>query len=68
MDGWNAYERHIDLEQHVVDTPHTQTVESQPINRWTRIQWLVRRTIGLSTTTAMPHLVIGLCINRYQFG
>ena len=31
-DGWDAYERHIDAEQHVVGKQHTQTIESKHIN------------------------------------
>ena len=34
----------------------------------TRIKRLVRRTICFSKTTTMHDLVIGLFINRYEFG
>ena len=37
-------------------------------NRWTRIKRLVRRTICFSKTMTMHDLVIGLFINRYEFG
>jgi insertion element IS1 protein InsB len=67
-DGWGAYERHIDPEQYVVGTQPTQTIESKPINLRTRIKRLVRRTIGFSRTTTIHDLVIGLLINRYEFG
>jgi insertion element IS1 protein InsB len=67
-DGWGAYERHIAPEQHAVGKQHTQTIESQHINRRTRIKRLVRRTICFSKTTTMHELVIGLFINRYEFG
>ena len=67
-DGWGAYERHIDPEQHTIGKAHTQKIESKHINLRTRIKRLVRRTIGFSKTTTMHDLVIGLFINRYEFG
>ncbi len=67
-DGWGAYERHIDPAQHVIGKQHTQKIESKHINLRTRIKHLVRRTICFSKTTAMHDLVIGLFINRYEFG
>ena len=67
-DGWGAYERHIAPEQHVVGKQHTQTIERKHINLRTRIKRLVRRTICFSKPTTMHDLVIGLFINRYEFG
>jgi len=67
-DGWGAYERHIDPGQHHVGKEYTQKIESKHINLRTRIKRLVRRTICFSKTTTMHDLVIGLFINRYEFG
>jgi insertion element IS1 protein InsB len=67
-DGWGAYERHIDPTQHEVGKANTQKIESKHINLRTRIKRLVRRTICFSKTTTMHDLVIGLFINRYEFG
>jgi insertion element IS1 protein InsB len=67
-DGWGAYQRHLASEQHVVGKQHMQTIESKHINLRTRIKRLVRRTICFSKTTTMHDLVIGLFINRYEFG
>jgi insertion element IS1 protein InsB len=67
-DGWGAYERHIDPEQHAMGKQHTQKIESKHINLRTRIKRLVRRTICFSKTERMHDLVIGLFINRYEFG
>jgi insertion element IS1 protein InsB len=67
-DGWGAYERHIDPAQHHVGKENTQKIESKHINLRTRIKRLVRRTICFSKTTTMHDLVIGLFINRYEFG
>jgi insertion element IS1 protein InsB len=67
-DGWGAYERHVDAEQHTVGKENTQKIESKHINLRTRIKRLVRRTICFSKTERMHDLVIGLFINRYEFG
>ncbi len=67
-DGWGAYERHMEPEQHAVGKQHTQTIESKHIHLRTRIKRLVRRTSCLSKTERMHDLVIGLFVNRYGFG
>jgi insertion element IS1 protein InsB len=67
-DGWGAYERHVEAEQHTVGKENTQKIESKHINLRTRIKRLVRRTICFSETERMYDLVIGLFINRYEFG
>jgi len=67
-DGWGAYERHVEAEQHTVGKANTQKIESKHMNLRTRIKRLVRRTICFSKTTTMHDLVIGLFINRYEFG
>jgi insertion element IS1 protein InsB len=67
-DGWGAYERHLDPTQHTIGKAHTQKIESKHITLRTRIKRLVRRTICFSKTTTMHDLVVGLFINRYEFG
>jgi insertion element IS1 protein InsB len=67
-DGWGIYERHINAEQHQVGKENTQKIESKHINLRTRIKRLVRRTICFSKTERMHDLVIGLFVNRYEFG
>jgi insertion element IS1 protein InsB len=67
-DGWGAYERQLDAEQQAVGKEHTQKIERKHINLRTRIKRLVRRTICFSKTEYMHDLVIGLFINRYEFG
>ena len=57
-DGWGAYERYIDPEQHQVRKENAQKIESKHINLRTRIKRLVRRTICFSkTTTRHDHSV-----------
>jgi insertion element IS1 protein InsB len=67
-DGWGAYERHLAAEQHQVGKANTQTIESQHINLRTRIKRSMRRTLCFSKTERRHDLVIGLLINRYEFG
>jgi insertion element IS1 protein InsB len=67
-DGWGAYARHSDPEQHAVGKEQTQSIASKHSNGRTRIKRLVRRTIGFAKTTTMHDLVIGLFSNRYEFG
>src|SRR6266705_1267288 len=43
-DGWGAYARHVEAEQHTVGKAHTQKIERQHLNLRTRIKRLVRRT------------------------
>ena len=67
-DGWGAYERHVEAEQHTVGKADPQKIESKHINLRTRIKRLVRRTICFAKTEPMHDLVIGLFSNRYEFG
>jgi insertion element IS1 protein InsB len=67
-DGWGAYERHLEAKQHTVGKANTQKIESKHINLRTRMKRLVRRTIYFSKTDHMHDVVIGLFINRYEFG
>ena len=67
-DGWGAYERHLESEKHVVGKQNTQKIENKNLNLRTRIKRLARRTICFSKTIFMHDVVIGLFINRYEFG
>ena len=67
-DGWGAYERHLKAEKHTVGKENTQKIESKHIRLRTRIKRLVRRTICFSKSERMHDLVIGLFVNRYEFG
>jgi len=67
-DGWGAYERHVEAEQHTVGKENAQKIESKHVNLHTRIKRLVRRTICFSKTERMHDMVIGLFINRHEFG
>ena len=67
-DGWGAYQRHLPLESHEIGKRKTQRIERKHLNLRTRIKRLTRKTICFSKTEEMHDLVIGLFINRYEFG
>ncbi len=67
-DNWGAYERHLNTSKHEVGKQNTQKIENKHLSLRTRIKRLARRTICFSKTVLMHDLVIGLFINRYEFG
>jgi insertion element IS1 protein InsB len=67
-DGWGAYHRHLAPHQHVVGKRATQQLERKHLTQRTRIKRLVRKTICFSRAVQMHDLVIGLFINRFEFG
>jgi len=67
-DGWGADSRHLESERHEVGKQNTQKIESKHINLRTRIKRLARKTLCFSKTIIMHDIVIGLFINRYEFG
>jgi insertion element IS1 protein InsB len=67
-DGWGAKKRHLPAENHEIGKRKTQTIERKHLRLRTRIKRLVRKTICFSKTEEMHDLVIGLFINRYEFG
>lgn len=67
-DGWGAYERNLPAEQHEIGKKKTQKIEQKHLTLRTRIKRLARKTICFSKSEEMHDLVIGLFINRYEFG
>jgi len=67
-DGWGAYHRHLAPQQHVVGKRATQQLERKHLTLRTRIKRLVRKTICFSRSVPMHDIVIGLFINRFEFG
>jgi len=62
-DGRGAYRRHLDPQLHVVGKRRTQQLTLR-----TRIKRLERETICFSRSVQLHDIVIGLCINRFEFG
>ncbi len=67
-DGWGAYERNLPESKHEIGKRKTQRIERKHLNLRIRIKRLQRKTICFSKTEEMHNLVIGLFINRYEFG
>lgn len=67
-DDWGAYQRLLHPAFHTVGKANTQTIERKHLTLRTRIKRLVRKTICFSKSIWLHDVVIGLFINRYEFG
>lgn len=67
-DDWGAYVRHLDPTRHEVGKRNTQGIERKNLNFRTWIKRLARRTICFSKLETMHDTVIGLLINKVEFG
>jgi len=67
-DYWGAYTRHLDADAHQPGKRNTQQIERKHLTLRTRIIRLVRKTICFSKSIQMHDIVIGLFVNRYEFG
>ena len=67
-DGWGAYQRHLEPDQHEIGKRNTQKLERKHLTLRTRLKRLMRKTICFSKSTEMHDIVIGLFINRVEFG
>jgi len=67
-DDWGAYERHLSADQRVIGKSGTQKIERKHLTLRTRIKRWARKTICFSKLDKMHDTVIGLFVNRYEFG
>ena len=67
-DDLGAYHRHIPPEQLITGKQYTHKIEEKHTNLRTRIKRLARKTICFSKSIELHDIVIGLFINRYEFG
>jgi len=67
-DGWGTYRRYLDPHRQVVGKRRTQQLERKHLTLRTQIKRLVRKTICFSRSVQMHEIVIGLFINRFEFG
>jgi insertion element IS1 protein InsB len=67
-DDCDAYEYHLDADKHAVGKRNTQKIERENLNLRTWINRLVRKTICFSKSKLMHDTVIGLLINKVEFG
>jgi insertion element IS1 protein InsB len=67
-DAAGVYDRHLPAAAHTVGKAHTQQIERKHLTLRTRIKRLARKTICFSKSVFMHDTVIGLFVNRYEFG
>ena len=67
-DAAGVYERHLPASAHPVGKVRTQQIERNHLTLRTRIKRLARKTICFSKSVFMHDTVIGLFVNRYEFG
>ena len=67
-DEGRTYQRRLTSEQHVIGKKYTKKIERKHLTLRTRIKRLARKTIGFSKPVQMHDIVIGLFVNRYEFG
>jgi insertion element IS1 protein InsB len=67
-DDWGTYHRHLHSEPHALGKDNTQKMESTPLTLRTRIKRFARKTLCFSNSVRMHDMVIGLFMNRYEFG
>jgi insertion element IS1 protein InsB len=67
-DAAGVYDRHLPAAVHTVGKIHTQQIERKPLTLRTRIKRLARKPICFSKSVFMHDTVIGLFVNRYEFG
>ena len=67
-DDWQAYSAYIPEKHHQIGKINTQKIERKFLTFRTRVKRLCRRTICFSKSILMHDTVIGLFINRHEFG
>jgi insertion element IS1 protein InsB len=67
-DDWGTYQRNLLTQQHTIGKENTQKIERKHLTLRTRIKRLTRKTICFSKSILMHDIVIGLFVNRYEFG
>jgi len=67
-DDWGTYQRNLLPEQHTTGKENTQKIERKHLTLRTRIKRLARKTICFSKSIRLHDIVIGLFVNRYEFG
>ena len=67
-DDWGAYERNLDENKHEAGKRNTQKIECKNLNFRTWIKRLARKAICFSKLEKMHDIVIGLLINKVEFG
>jgi insertion element IS1 protein InsB len=67
-DDWGTYQRNLRPQHHTTGQENTQKIERNHLTLRTRIKRLARKTMCFSKSIRLHDSVIGLCVNRYEFG
>ena len=67
-DNWGAYQRHLEPDKHQISKYNTQKIERKNLNLRTWIKRLNRKTLCFSKLELLHDTVIGLLINKVEFG
>ena len=67
-DKAGVYRRHLPPEQHTVGKLSMQKIERKHLTLRTRLKRLARKTLCFSCSPVMHDLLIGLNMNRVEFG
>ena len=67
-DKAGVYQRHLPPEQHTVGKLTMQKIERKHLTLRTRLKRLARKTLCFSRSCRMHDLLIGLYMNRVEFG
>jgi len=67
-DDWGAYVRHLPPQLHGHGKRSTSQIERKHLTLRTRIKRLARKIICFSKSTELHDIVIGLFVNRDEFG
>lgn len=67
-DDWGAYSRNPLAEEPIIGKDKTWKIERKHLTLRTRIKRLTRKTICFSKSVLMHNIVVGLFINRFEFG
>ena len=67
-DAAGVSDRHLPASAHTVGKIPTQQIERKHLTLRTRLKRLARKTICFSKSVFMHDTVIGLFVNRYEFG
>ena len=67
-DKAGVYQRHLPPEQHPVEKLTMQKIERKHLTLRTRLKRLARKTLYFSRSCLMHDLLIGLYVNRVEFG
>jgi insertion element IS1 protein InsB len=67
-DKAGVYQRHLPPKQHTVGKVTMQKIERKHLTLRTRLKRLARKTLCFSRSRVMHDLLIGLYMNRVEFG